>query len=218
MRQYKVGDKVTIRSWESMEREFGLNENGSVNIPPYFTKEMKEHCGKQATISCVYSDSRYDVKHCGWLTYIPQMFTDWETDNAKEMKMQYHGQEVELITEGYWPEGATLICSDDGKNWEVKINLNAIVNNRAISIGATTRKCNYWAVLPTKPAPRRLTNREVAKLCRAGWSLLDGEWVYAHASYKKQYENDPAPQGMLLRAPNTDEWLEPTSDLLEGTK
>ena len=31
--------------------------------------------------------------------------------------MEYKGMKVELITEGYWPKGVTLICSDDGINW-----------------------------------------------------------------------------------------------------
>ena len=124
--------------------------------------------------------------------------------------MKYNGQEVELITEGYWPEGVTLICGEYAIT-----DVICLRAGRVITKVGTTALAGQWALLPTKPAPRRLTNREVAGLCRKGWDLLDGEWVYAHASYKKQYENDPAPQGMLLRAPGSDEWLEPTSDLLE---
>ena len=42
MKQYKVGDKVTIRSWESMEREFGLNEYGNICSPMFdFVKTME---------------------------------------------------------------------------------------------------------------------------------------------------------------------------------
>ena len=133
--------------------------------------------------------------------------------------MQYNGKDVELITEGYWPEGVTLICSDDGIDWNVHGGIVCLHNCVAFyNRGDCGLTWKYWAILPTKPAQRRLTNREVAGICRKGWDLLDGEWVYAHASYKKEYENDPTPQGVMLRAPNSDEWLEPTSELLEASK
>ena len=132
--------------------------------------------------------------------------------------MKYNGQEVDLITDGYWPKGETLICSDDGKTWlEEKVFFlrdgHAIFDEK--ENGTCWTNYAYWALLPAKPAPRRLTNREVAKLCKKGWDTADGEWIYLHWHYKKEYENDPTAQGVTLRAPDSDEWLEPTSDLLE---
>ena len=134
------------------------------------------------------------------------------------MKMQYNGQDVELITEGYWPEGVELICGDDGVRWQSStfVCLRNMVGFRAN--GTMSADWKHWALLPAKPAPRRLTNREVAELCKKGWDTADGEWIYLHWHYKKEYENDPTPQGVTLRAPNSDEWLEPTSELLEGEK
>lgn len=29
--KYKIGDRVIIRTWEDMEKEFGLNENDNIN-------------------------------------------------------------------------------------------------------------------------------------------------------------------------------------------
>ena len=147
------------------------------------------------------------------------MFTDWETDNAKETKMKYNGQDVELITEGYWPEGVTLICSDDGKDWNPLLDVVCLHDCHVFYKNAEVGlRWKHWALLPAKPAARRLTNREVAKLCKVGWDTADGEWIYLHWHYKKEYENDPTPQGVRLRAPSSDEWLEPTSDLLEVGK
>ena len=219
MREYKVGDKVTIRSWESMEREFGVSDYGNICLPGfYFIRTMERFCGFKYVIDENLGGS-YHIENGLGYAFTPQMFTDWETDNAKEMKMQYNGQEVELITEGYWPEGVTLICSEDGVDWNEHGGIVCISDGMPFYKGGYCGQfLKHWALIPAKPAPRRLTNREVAKLCRAGWNLLDGEWVYAHASYKKEYENDPTPQGVTLRAPNSDEWLEPTSELLEGTK
>ena len=43
---YNVGDQVTIRQWDDMAAEFGLNEWGNIAVPGSFTMGMKQHCGK----------------------------------------------------------------------------------------------------------------------------------------------------------------------------
>lgn len=48
---YNVGDEVTIRQWDDMESEFGLNRWGSITVPESFTEEMKRYCGKTFTIA-----------------------------------------------------------------------------------------------------------------------------------------------------------------------
>ena len=49
---YNVGDKVTIRQWDDMESEFGLNEFGDIKVPKAFTESMKKYCGQ--TLPIVY--------------------------------------------------------------------------------------------------------------------------------------------------------------------
>lgn len=39
---YNVGDKVTIRQWDDMESEFGLDEYGGIKVPKAFTEFMKK--------------------------------------------------------------------------------------------------------------------------------------------------------------------------------
>ena len=135
------------------------------------------------------------------------------------MKLQYDGQEVETITEGYWPEGVTLVCSNDGVDWINRSGIVCISNGVAFyKDGECGQPWKYWAIKPTKPATRRLTNREVAKLCRAGWDRKRNDQIRTYYGYRSDMENDPVPQGNLLRAPNSDEWLEPTSELLEVGK
>lgn len=51
--KFKVGDKVRIRNWESMEKEFGLNWRGDINCPVLFLKGMKEYCGTIQTITAI---------------------------------------------------------------------------------------------------------------------------------------------------------------------
>lgn len=48
---YNVGDKVTIRQWEDMKSEFGLNVFGDIKVPEcIFTKRMKQYCGQTLPI------------------------------------------------------------------------------------------------------------------------------------------------------------------------
>ena len=47
---YNVGDEVTIRQWDDMKSEFGLNEVGSIAVPESFTREMEQYCGQTFTI------------------------------------------------------------------------------------------------------------------------------------------------------------------------
>jgi len=40
--KYKVGNKVKIKTWEKLEEEFGLDEDGDINLEPCFNKNMEE--------------------------------------------------------------------------------------------------------------------------------------------------------------------------------
>ena len=51
MSKYKVGDELRIRVWDDMEAEFGLNKNGNINCLLHFTQSMRDHCGKNFTVS-----------------------------------------------------------------------------------------------------------------------------------------------------------------------
>lgn len=37
---YNVGDKVTIRQWDDMKSEFGLNEFGDIKVPKFFSQSL----------------------------------------------------------------------------------------------------------------------------------------------------------------------------------
>lgn len=48
--QFKVGDRVRFKTWEQMEKEFGLDENGDIRTIARFSKLRKHLCGTFATI------------------------------------------------------------------------------------------------------------------------------------------------------------------------
>lgn len=55
-RGFKPGDLVQIKSWDEMEKEFGLTEYGHINCRNKFIKEMTLFCGKVLTISEISND------------------------------------------------------------------------------------------------------------------------------------------------------------------
>ena len=67
-RALKVGDKVTVRAWDEMKDEYGLDEDGNVNTPNIrFTVNMRQYCGKSYAIgmklvnNCILNDDDGDA-------------------------------------------------------------------------------------------------------------------------------------------------------------
>lgn len=75
MAKFKVGDKVRVCSWESMEKEYGSDE-GYIQIPCVFVSAMRKYCGKVVTIRFVSNTGRYLIEEdngYGWV-FSEQMF------------------------------------------------------------------------------------------------------------------------------------------------
>lgn len=53
---YEVGDKVLIRDWDDMVKEFGLDSDGDIRCTPYFSTKMKKFCNKIITVCKVDKD------------------------------------------------------------------------------------------------------------------------------------------------------------------
>ena len=47
---FESGDEIIVKSWEEMERKYGLTRSGYINTYAVFTEEMKVFCGKTGTI------------------------------------------------------------------------------------------------------------------------------------------------------------------------
>jgi hypothetical protein len=80
MCKYKIGDVVTVKTWEEMEKEYGLvyfpdlNEN-CINLEPFwFLPEMKRFCGQKITIDFVFGDSYYIKEDNGMYGWTDSMF------------------------------------------------------------------------------------------------------------------------------------------------
>lgn len=49
--KFKVGDRVRVRAWDDMLREFGMKSNGDIACQFTFTGDMRRFCGKVGTIT-----------------------------------------------------------------------------------------------------------------------------------------------------------------------
>lgn len=64
--RYEVGDKVLIRDWDDMEKEFGLDSDGDIDCKPCFATKMKKFCNKIITVCKVNWNGRYYTEGESW--------------------------------------------------------------------------------------------------------------------------------------------------------
>lgn len=52
---FQPGDRVRVRQWDDMEREYGRSGPGdSINVPFFFVESMKQYCGVEFVVTDVY--------------------------------------------------------------------------------------------------------------------------------------------------------------------
>lgn len=78
--KFKVGDKVRVRSWEDMEKEFGLNENGNIDTEVVFVTDMKKYCGK---IVEIVDDEKLTRTYANMTSEIVEYFYKIREDNVE---------------------------------------------------------------------------------------------------------------------------------------
>jgi len=104
--KYKVGDRVRVRQWETMARQYKVRNDGDIEIigtPHYFIKEKKSLCGQVVTIEKVVSDYYHIKEDGGYWEWTDEMF------------------------EGYAFEyGEVAEFSNDSERWERRIYVGYI--------------------------------------------------------------------------------------------
>lgn len=105
--KFKAGDKVRVRSWESMEKEFGLNWRGEINCPTPVVKGMKDYCGTIQTITAILQGTYYIV-NTGYY------FDSRAVESVKqETKGEYNRKEIKEIRQQYKAHGVTASVAVD---------------------------------------------------------------------------------------------------------
>ena len=111
--EYKVGDKVKVRTWEDMKKEFGLDCFYNIKCRCTFLEDMKEYCGKIVTIksSRNSADDKYRIygikEDGGWWSWSNDMFEDISKTNKPTNKF-------------FFKKDKTIYYDKDGKRYVVK--------------------------------------------------------------------------------------------------
>ena len=73
--KYKVGDKVRVRQWDDMAREFRVNKYGNIDVGNIlFSKAMKRYCGKVLTIDYIFNNRYYVEEAPMYIWWSDDMF------------------------------------------------------------------------------------------------------------------------------------------------
>lgn len=92
--KYRVGDKVRVRQWNDMAKEFDVNDGDIHMTGCCFVKEMKQYCGKIYEISnacAVYYNLKTENEILDWV------FTDEMLEDVNSL--QIHADSLTLETE-----------------------------------------------------------------------------------------------------------------------
>lgn len=96
--RYKVGDKVRVRQWDDMAKEFYVNDRGNIFVDGYyFVNKMKQFCGKVYKVcrTNLYGENSYllnsedEIFDC--------LFTDGMLEDVNPL--QFHVSSSTLETE-----------------------------------------------------------------------------------------------------------------------
>ena len=102
-REFKVGDRVRIRSWEDMEKEFDIYDSNGIKIEgAYFAYYMKHLCGREATI---YNKRNDKIELENW------------SDDSGDLSWHYTKDMLELVEEKKEikiEENPTITITQDG--------------------------------------------------------------------------------------------------------
>lgn len=76
---YHVGDRVIVRTWDSMMEEFGSDPYGGIAVHPNklsFVLDMKHYCGKEFIVARIFHDKNLLDEPIYFLNYSPDVYVD----------------------------------------------------------------------------------------------------------------------------------------------
>lgn len=117
MAKFKVGDRVRVRSWKDMEKQYGLNIFGSIRTPgDSFATHMKQYCGKVVTINAVgekkYNGySIYGIENGGCWDFTDAMFEPGVIQNT--IVIYTKGNQVIAIDKDTGETGVAICSPED---------------------------------------------------------------------------------------------------------
>ena len=156
MAKYKVGDKVTIRQWEDMEKEYGLTPERNIRTEVTFVKNMKYMCGNTYKVDEVTGSGNYFVD--GWIVSDQmivksekQVLVIYREENATIGVLKENGKEVKRTVAKLHPDdtydfktGVKLITNRMFKDEsDIGTNTNPLYNGKVVCLTNATNSHNY---------------------------------------------------------------------------
>lgn len=104
-RNFKVGDRVEIKTWDEMEKAYRLNPWGSIfHGGTYFAVPMKHLCGRTATITEIIND-RFELDFDNKSGDVVWYYMDWMLKKSNKPKPEVTeievGDTVRITNSGY---------------------------------------------------------------------------------------------------------------------
>lgn len=183
--KFKVGDKVRIKEWNEMEREFGLTSKGNINCMAAFIADMKKVCGKYATVAGINGVRIYlNIDGMGWTNWVytedmikPAGFTKADLKEGMVLEtrrgrrfMVVNGNGIGLDTYLSLDDYADdLLCNntDSGDIMKVfKVNGGGAPFKHMLNIGSL-----IWE--RKEPKVKELTTEEAIELLKAKFAEFD---------------------------------------------
>ena len=126
MQKFKVGDRVRVRQWDDMVKEFGTIGFG-IETPRRFLEEMAELCGETGVIVGIHekSDGTQELR-INW---------DNDVDGNDRKRWNYDNGMFELIVKPITPLRTTpkIVITTDGKTTTAKLYNNKSLCKTAIA-------------------------------------------------------------------------------------
>jgi hypothetical protein len=155
--KFKAGDRVQFKTWEEMEKEYGLDDDGDIPCKYFFIDSMRHLCGTFATICRIGQD--------GYTVYLQDFTAKGRTlfayalDMLKPATDKY---ELHIISDGkttnavYKKNGKVVARSQARKHPDDEFNFKT---------GATIAFDRAFQPEPEKKEPKKLRLFSVAGKC-----------------------------------------------------
>ena len=181
--KFEVGDKVQVREWDDMKKEFGVDSGGNINTPDWcFIDEMIKFCGKTYIISQIRTNGYY-LSGCGDYIFTDEMliqyeFTEYEfteSDLKTGMIVETRCHESYMVydkrlinTSGYEPLINYTIDLYHRTNRDFDIIRVFNISNMVCN---TTDLCKYlgdllWERKPKEPEEKVISSDEAFKVLK----------------------------------------------------
>lgn len=117
MSKFKVGDKIKIRSWDSLAKEFKVDDRGGIDIgfsKPWFAPQMKKYCGRVLTVKEVTPSGFYRTEEA--YDSIRWTFSDSmiESNDGKSIVIYKKDNKV-IAVDKVTGKTAEALCNPDDK-------------------------------------------------------------------------------------------------------